>query len=410
MFKAIKKFKQLSKEKKAMLALFWVYEFVNTTVGIFIGAFVFLRTGSIGLLALFVLIQLTATTSAFSGFGYLIAKYGYSMKWNYLRSFVVYFISFIWLALTPHTTSYLLVFGFVNGLGLGLFWLGNHTYELLYTNNENGDRDFYSSMVQAGTQIIYIVGPLVGIFLIFLSEIVFKTETLSLLFWIVPLLYLISLPFLFSLPHFIPKPITKIEIKSFFRNHVPKKIRWYYLLAGEEEIRVVAVSIFAITALKTFFNIGLWQIVLGVFSFFITMLLSNIRYKGNRLQIMAYAIFGFLIAFLFLIFSNISIYFYIIFSLIIIVFKPMYRVSQHTLDLLSMDFLACGRSSFYSGLLYREIILYIGRFIALSLLIFIGFIVNDDIASAQIGVIVSSVILIINWFVARSMTKENYSK
>lgn len=393
-----------------MLALFWVYEFVNTTVGIFIGAFVFLRTGSIGLLALFVLIQLTATTSAFSGFGYLIAKYGYSMKWNYLRSFVVYFISFIWLALTPHTTSYLLVFGFVNGLGLGLFWLGNHTYELLYTNNENGDRDFYSSMVQAGTQIIYIVGPLVGIFLIFLSEIVFKTETLSLLFWIVPLLYLISLPFLFSLPHFIPKPITKIEIKSFFRNHVPKKIRWYYLLAGEEEIRVVAVSIFAITALKTFFNIGLWQIVLGVFSFFITMLLSNIRYKGNRLQIMAYAIFGFLIAFLFLIFSNISIYFYIIFSLIIIVFKPMYRVSQHTLDLLSMDFLACGRSSFYSGLLYREIILYIGRFIALSLLIFIGFIVNDDIASAQIGVIVSSVILIINWFVARSMTKENYSK
>jgi len=410
MFKAIKKFKQLSKEKKAMLALFWVYEFVNTTVGIFIGAFVFLRTGSLGLLALFVLIQLTATGFAFSGYGYLMAKYGYSMKWNYLRSFAVYFVSFIWLALTPHTTLYLFVFGFLNGAGIGLFWLGNHTYELLYTNNENGDRDFYSSMVQAGTQVISIVGPLFGIFLIFLSEIVFKMETLSLLFWVVPLLYLISLPFLFNLPHFIPEPITKKEIKSFFRNHVSKKIRWYYLLAGEGEIRTVVVSIFAITALKTFFNIGFWQTILGVFSFFIIMLLSNIRYKGNRLRIMAYAIFGFLVAFLFLIFSNTSFYFYMIFSLIMIVFKPMYRVSQHTLDLLSMDFLACGRSSFYSGLLYREIILYIGRFVALSLLMFIGFIMKDDIVSAQIGVIVSSMVLILNWFVARSMTRGDYPK
>lgn len=410
MLEVIRKFKLLSKEKKDMLALFWVYEFVGTTVGIFIGAFVFLRTGSISFLALFELIKYTGCDLAFAGFGYLMAKCGYSMKWNYLRAFMVYFIGFVWLAITPHTMPYLLIFAFINGAGLGLFWLGNHTYELLYTNNENGDRDFYSSMVQAGTQVISVLGPMVGTLLIFLSERIFKMETLTLLFWIIPLIYLVSLPFLFNLPHFIPKPITRLEIKSFFRNHVSKKIRWYYILAGEEEIRYVAISIFAIVALKTLLNIGLWQIAVGVISFFVTMLLSNVRQEKNRLRIMIYAIGGFLIAFSFVMFSNISVYFYIIFSLIMIVFKPIYRVSQHTIDLRSMDFLAHDRSSFYPGILYREVILYIGRFLALSFLILVGFIIKNDIFSARVVIMISAVILVINWFVARSMIGENNSK
>ena len=392
-----------------MLTLFFVYEFVNTTVGIFIGAFVFLRTGSLWLLALFVLIRFTAAFLAFSGFGYLMARRGYSMKWNYLRSFVIYFIGFIWLASTSHIAPYLLIFALIDGMGLGLFWLGNHTYGLLFTRNEDGDRDFYLSMLHAGTQLISILGPLAGTLLIFLSERVFKMETLSLLFWLIPLVYLASLPFLFSLPHFIPKSITKLEIKSFFRDHVSKKIRLYYFFDGVTIVSNVFVALFSIIALKTFINIGLWQTAVGIISFFSIIILANIRYEGNRLRIMAYAIIGFIIALSSLMFSNISAYFYIAFSLLMIVFGPMYRVSQQAIDLRSIDFLASGRSSFYPGILYREVVLYIGRFVALSILILIGVLLKNDIILAQIGILISISALIINWFVARSMIGEHKS-
>jgi MFS family permease len=407
MLKAYRKFRLLSREKKDMIMLFWIYELVGTTAGIFMGSFVFLKTGSLLILTIYILIQIIATGLAFSGYGYLMARFGYSMKWNYLRSFFVYFISFVFLALTPHTTVFFLIFSFLNGLGLGLFWLGNHSYEMLYTKNENGDRDFYSSMLQGGTQVINILAPLIGTLVIFLSEKVFDIGTFSILFWVLPMLYLVSLPFLFSLPHFIPNKITKLDIKSFFKNKVSKKIKLYYILQGEEEIRVVAISFFAIIALKTFINIGILQTLVAVISFFITVLLANIRCEGNRLKLMSFAIVGFSIATIFLGFSNISVYFYITYSLLMILFKPMYKISQHTIDLRSMDFLAKDRSSFYPGILYREVFLSIGRFLFLLFLILISLLIKNDIVSARVGLLIAILIFVTNWFIARKMLKES---
>ncbi|KKQ35739.1 MAG: hypothetical protein US50_C0006G0012 [Candidatus Nomurabacteria bacterium GW2011_GWB1_37_5] len=403
MYQSLTKFKHLSAEKKSMLALFWVYEFANTTAGIFVNIFVFLDTRSLWVLALLILVQVTATLIGFTGFGYLLAEYQRSMRWNYLRSFSIYFISFIWLALTPHTLPFLIVFYFLYGLGGGIFWATNHSYELIYTKNEDGDRDFYASMVQSGTQLIFILSPLLGTALLLLADKVFQIETFSLLFWVLPFIYLLSLPFLFRLPHFVPKPITKSDIKSFMTDGEHSQIRWYYILSAGELIRGVISVFFAVVALKTAVNIGLWETAVAIISFFAVFTLANTRRENNRLKIMLNAICGFLIAFAFLYFSSTYFYFYLIYSVLMVFFRPMYRVSQHAIDLHSMEFLSRGRSSFYPGILYREIILYIGRFFALMFVIVMSLVLNNDILSVKIGIIISAILLVLHWHVARKM-------
>jgi MFS family permease len=410
MKKSLQKFLALSKEKKSMLALFWIYEFASTSVSIFINVYFFLKTGSLWLLALFALFRYIGGILGFTGLGYIIAQKQYSMKWNYVRSFILYFLGFIWLAFTPHTALYLLLFSFINGTAMGLFWLGNHSYEMIFTKNEGGDRDFYSSMVQGGTKVIQILSPLIGTVLVLVSEKIFGIESLSLLFLFLPLVYLTSLPFLFNLPHFIPKKITREEINSFLGKGVRSKIKWYYVLACGEEIRNVIVTFFSILAFKNIINIGSWHTFTGIISLFLILILANRRYEGNRIKIMFYSMLGFLIAFGFLFFSDVSIYFFIIYSLIIIILGPLYRVSQHTLDLRSMDFLASNRSSFYTGLLYREIFLYIGRFGALGGMIITALLIKNDLLLAKIGIIVSAFLLILNWKVAKEMVKDNILK
>jgi|GEM_PF-1673429 len=401
-----RRFKLLSLEKKHMLFLFWVYEFANTTSGLFVNVFVFLQTGSIAFLALFVLVQFAGVMIGFIGIGYAIAQLQYSMKWNYLRSFSIYFLAFVWLAFTPHTTIFLLVFSFLNGLGLGIFWLGNHSYEIVYTKNGDGDRDFYSSMVQSGTQAITIVAPLVGTILLFLAEQVLHTETFTLLFYVLPLIYLISLPFLFKLPHFIPGIISKAEVRSFFNNKKERIVYWYYFLTGTQELKTVAIVFFSIVALKTAINIGTWETVVGVISLFLIVLFAAIRREENRISIMLYAILGFSIAFSFVAFSDVSPFYYVAYSLIMVIFRPMYRISQHTIDLYSMDLLGKGRSSFYVGLLYREVMLYSARFLTLGLVILLALFIKDTMLVAQITLVIYVISLIINWFVAKKLLNQ----
>ena len=69
----------------------------------------------------------------------------------------------------------------------------------------------------------------------------------------------------------------------------------------------------------------------------------------------------------------------------------------------SMDFLAFHRTSFYPGILYREVFLFIGRFLFLGLVIMVALFSKDDILSARVGIISYALALVTNWFVAKSM-------
>ena len=403
----VRKMKMLSQEKRHMLVLFWIYEFANIIVGIFIGAFVFLETQSIGFLALYILVRLTGSLTGFAGVGYMIAQLQLSMRRNYLHSFVMFFAGFVWLAVMPAGMVTFLVFAFLNGLGLGIFWLGNHSYEMVYTKNSEGDRDFYSSVEQGGTQILSIIAPLMGTLLALLSENVFHIQSLTLLFWFLPIVFLMSLPFLFWLPDYTPPKVSGSEVRSFFTRPHERTIKWYYIFTASVEFRAVAVVLFSVMALETLVRIGTWETIVSVVSFCIIFILAERRRAGNRVRIMFWGIIGFYIAFGLLFFSHLSVYLYLAFSLLMVIFKPMYRVSQHAIDLYSMDLLAENRSSFYSGMLFREVVLYAGRIIVLGSIIALSFFVKDIFVLGRVIIILYLVSVTLYWFIARSFIKEH---
>jgi len=319
----------------------------------------------------------------FSGWGYVVAQRQISLKYNYLRAFTIYILSFLSLIFLPHDFGYLLLFAGFNGLGLGMFWVGVHSYEMLTTTEEN--RDFYSSMVSLGTQIFSTVSPLVATLSFYLSEQVFHLETFEILFWILPFVYLASLPFLFKLPDYTPKRIPHSEWKRLVFDPKLKKIRWY-IFSGALPwgFRSALYPAISILSLKTVINIGLLQTLMGGVSILALVVLSHTRHEGNRLKILFYSVLGMMAAFSLLFFWDLSPWFFGLYSLCLTLLSPIYRVSEHVLDLKAMEQLS-GAHSFYPGLVYRDVLIWVGRSVAIGFLLVLLCFTTEE-RTLQIGI------------------------
>ncbi|MEK9159987.1 MAG: MFS transporter [Patescibacteria group bacterium] len=364
--KTLRRFRALPDSARAMVFLYWVYEFSQMIVGLFLNVFVYETTGSLLCLVIYNLVFFFFVALGFSGWGYVVAQKQISLKYNYLRAFTIYILSFLSLIFLPRDFGYLLLFAAFNGLGLGMFWVGVHSYEMLTTTEEN--RDFYSSMVSLGTQIFSTVSPLVATLSFYLSEQIFHLETFEILFWILPFVYLCSLPFLFKLPDYTPKPIPHSEWKRLVFDPKLKKVRRYILAGGMPwGFRSTLYPALSLLSLKTVINIGLLQTLMGALSILALVVLSHRRHEGNRVRILLYSVLGIMAAFALLFFWELSPWFYILFSLGLTLLSPIYRVSEHVLDLKAMEQLT-GQHSFYPGLLYRDALIWVGRSISLGLL------------------------------------------
>ena len=91
--KTLKRFRSLPKETQAMVYLYWIYEFAELIVQIFMAAFVFLNTGSIPALMAYAAVYFTGIAVGFSGWGYLVSRWKVSMRLKYLRYFFIYTLS-----------------------------------------------------------------------------------------------------------------------------------------------------------------------------------------------------------------------------------------------------------------------------------------------------------------------------
>ncbi|MDH3324644.1 MAG: MFS transporter, partial [Candidatus Peregrinibacteria bacterium] len=367
--KTFNRFKDLSVETKSMIFIFWVYEFVQVIAQVFLNIYVFLQTNDLGALVWYNVVFFLGVFFGFCVWGYLVAQKQISMKFNYVKSFVLYFISFIWLLFMPKEFVFLLGFALLNGSALGMFWLGVHTFEMIFTNEKN--RDFYSSMISVGTQVLKIVAPAFATALFFISEKVLNLETFELLFWALPFFYLLALPFLFKLPDFVPARIEKKEIKQLFMDKRLKVPREYTFWSGFDwPIISIIMPIISLAVLKNVINIGVFEAVVGILSIFMVIFLSHRRHAGNRVRILWFAIAWILIGVLCLTQFDKSIYFYFAYSLIFVFFMPIFRVSQHVLDLHSVEAFKHENPHFYPGLLYRDAIL---TFVRLLIASFLGF-------------------------------------
>jgi YQGE family putative transporter len=352
-------------------------------VGLFLNVFVFEVTQSLMSLVIYNLVFFFFVALGFSGWGYAAAQLQVSMKYNYLRAFTIYILSFLTLIFLPHDFAYLLIFATFNGLGLGMFWVGVHTYEMLTTSNEN--RDFYSSMVSLGTQIFAVLSPLVATLSFYLSEHVFHLETFEILFWILPFVYLLSFPFLFKLPEYTPKKIPHSEWKRLIFDKNLRSVRRYITVGGLPwGFRSVLVPALSLLSLQSVLKIGLLQTSVGVISILTLLVLSHKRHEGNRVEILFYASMGMALAFGLLFFWESSPWFFVLFSLLLTILHPVYRVSEHVLDLTAMERLT-GEHSFYPGLVYRDALIWVGRSLAIGLLAIL-LLFTDETTTLELGI------------------------
>ena len=365
--KTISRFKKLPEVTKSMIFIFWVYEFVQTIVHVFLNIYVFLETGDLMSLVIYNFVFITGIAIGFWVWGIIVAQKQLSMRFNYLKSFVIYFLSFMLLLFATKSFSVLLGFALLNGLALGIFWLGVHTFEMLFVTDK--DRDFYSSMVSAGGQIFKVLSPAISVLLFWVSKDVLGKDPFFLLFIVLPFVYLLAIPFLFKLPDFTPPKILKSDWKYLRENKKLKNVRSYVFWTGFDwSIFSIILPIIAIGVLGNVINVGIFETLVGFLAFISIVVLSHTRHAGNRITILKRSSYGMLFGVICLSLYHQSIYFYIAYSLIFIFLMPIFRVSHHVLDLKSIDLFKGTRDHFYPGLLYRDFILYVCRvFVTVSI-------------------------------------------
>ena len=359
----LKKFSGLSKEVRSILGAYSVYELAERIITVFMGIFVYTSSDSLVFMALYFLVYFTACFLGFSGWGLLMSKWQINMKWNHLRAFATYILGFIWFWFFRDENWHYLVFAAFNGAGLGLFWLGHHSFEMLHTNDK--DRDFYSAALGVVDHVSGILGPLIATASFLISE-KFFGDSLSIIFFVLPFVYLLVIPFLWNLPDFTPEEIESVDWNRLRKS---KKLWPAKRFAFVESLGWGAWEIFApliiIAALGTYVNVGFFDTILGLVSILIVLIQGHWMHNGNRKKIFHWSLALVLLYFVGLLFWPFSPWVFILLGFYWELVYPVYGTVFHVISLKNIDQLRCHRGHFYAGLLYREWIIYLGRLTSL---------------------------------------------
>jgi MFS family permease len=399
--KTRKKFQELSREQQSMVFVFWIYKFVAIISGLFLAVFVYLQTQSISSFALYLATSHTALMIGFVGFGWLMGRLRISIRYNYVRAFGLFFLASLILVFLPHTFGWLLAYAIVQGIGNGVMWLTIHTMELVHTKDVG--RDFYSSMVELGSQVMVVASPFIATASFIISETVLHTETYFLLFLLLPLASLAALPLLFRIPDYVPERVTLEKIRRLLAKRNVPALRYYVAGSFHYALQGVVVPVIAIVSLGTVINLGLTETVLGIVSVVAVLVLSHVRHPENRLRLMLQTIMLFLAAYAILFFFDASPIVYVVYALIVVVLKPILRVSEHVIDLYSVDMLKADGMSFYPGLLLRDFVLWIGRIVVPAAVAWLTVLIANDALLLKASIVLLGFLLLGSWAAARSL-------
>ncbi len=384
-----------------MIYLFWVYIFGEIIVSLFLGALIFLKTESLAALGLYAALRYVGILLGFVVWGFVCSKRKISMRRTYFFSFVLYILSFIILLILPNTYPVYLLFSALSGVAAGMFWLAIHTYELLHIQDQ--ERDFYSSMLSLGAQILGIVAPLISTMAFFAAEHIFQVRPFLFLFALLPIIYAAALKIVYRLPDFVPPTITRRDIKELRKSKRITPVRKFYVIQTMPFVSQVIMPMVSILTFVTLINLGLFQTIMGIISLATITLLAHLRHTGNRAHILFWAALAHIGANVLLFFWNVHVAYFILYSLALIVIGPIYRVSQHTIDLKSIDILGENISSFYPAMLYRDVLLNISRIIFIGGFTLTALFMRNDFLMIQIGIGFLILTGLLEWWAAKKM-------
>lgn len=376
-------FNKLPLSNKSMVYLMWVHHIGIIIVEVFINIYIFQINQSLLDVAIYNMIYYWATFLGFSWIGWYMAHIQKNIKYMYYIAYTMCVWAFLPVIFTSWDYNWILIFALIYGTWYGAFWNAAHSQEL--KNITDKDRDFYSSSISVGMNMVQIVIPLCIAILFYITW-ALHLDGYTLLFFILPTTYLASSIFISRISNYTPQKISQKDVKNFFHLKKYKAGHIYYLLHWMEHgIQIVIVPVISIMLLKNEINIWFFQWILWIISTYSVMYLATKRTPNNRIQY--FIVLGALMFLNYIWFALFySLWAFIIFSLISIILYPLFRVSSHSYSLSLMDNVKIPGSDFYPSMILREIILTIGRFVAIGILIFFFYYWFDLQTLLQIGI------------------------
>ncbi len=375
-------FQTLRPPVKAMVYLFWIYVFVSSLTGLFVQLFVYSTFQSIAVNVIALAVDFFGIMLGFCVVGAIFAKWSLNLKWGYVFSFVFMAASFGFLYGSVSRLDAML-FMLAHGIGSGIYWLTIHTFEL--TETKNDEREFYSSMLSFGGQLIGVVAPIIGTTLLYFSEKLFHGQTFTLLFVIAPITYLAGLPFFRKISDYRPKPITKTDVKHFFtdrRNRFSQLYLFGDSLTMTWETALIPVA--SLLLLHDVKHVGIFNSVFAILSVFILVFISRFRHSGNRMLFLAATALpmSFLAGLPVLSFSLAV---FIVYTIGMMILGPLSRTARHVIDLETMETLAHKESDFFPTMIFRDFSLWVWRVIGSLLILLIIGIVSSEEKAVRFG-------------------------
>ena len=354
---SIKQFLALRPQIRALVFLFWIYSFAGSAAGIFIHIYLYQFFNSVSFNIIFSALGFTGCMIGFCGFGAAIARFRLNAKHGFLLSFL---FSGTGLFLLPFMQGMpgACAAVMIRGIGTGLFWLTIHTYELSETRDE--ERDVYSTFLSAGQQLIILIAPAFAILLIWLSHRLGWSE-FALLFGITPLVYLPGFAFFGALPAYRPEPLKKHDLVHFVSDR-RNQVSQLYIGGGAVNhiMQQILGPLAAITVLGTALNVGGFNMLFAIAGVLVLLAAGTRRHPRNRLAFLRLSSI-ILAAFNVMLGASLTLVTLVIYNIGMSVMQPVMRVSQHVIDLQTMDAAGHRESDFYPTMILRDFSLWVWR-------------------------------------------------
>ncbi len=367
---SIAQFLSLRTPMRALIFLFWIYSFVGSAVGVFIHIYLYVLFDSVRLNIVFALLGFAGIMIGFCAWGAITALFRLNAKYGFLLSFIFSGVGLLLLS-NVHGLIGACVAMTVKGVGAGLFWLAIHTYELVETRDD--ERDSYSTFLSAGQQIVNLAGPAFATLLIWGSQ-QFGLGEFTLLFATMPPIYLAGFVFFGALTDYRPAPIKSHDLKHFLTDR-RNQVAQLYLAggAGNHILLHILVPLAAIVVLGTALRVGGFNTLFAIMGTLVLLAVGARRHPRNRLTILGIASVVLVVLNLMLGLS-LTIITLVIYTVGVSIMQPVMRVSQHVIDLQTMDSVGHQQSDFYPTMIFRDLSLWVWRTVAgLVLLVAVSF-------------------------------------
>jgi hypothetical protein len=350
---------------RSLVLLFWVYSFVSRAVGAFSQIYIYKMFDSVQLNIVAAMANFTGIMIGFCVYGAIAAQYRLNAKHGFLLSFLFTALGLILLALAGDAQQACGAMT-VRGIGAGLFWLTIHTYELMESRDH--ERDIYSTFLSAGDQILTLASPAFATLLIWLSHHLGLGE-FTLLFLVTPPIFLLGLPSLGALKDYRPEPIARHDLVHFIADRRNQAAQVYLLGGAASHILSNAlIPLASITVLGSALNVGGFNTVFAFAGALALLVVGSRRRPENRLAILGLSSIALISLDLMLGFS-LTLVTLIVYTIGTSIMQPVMRVSQHVIDLKTMDGMAHGASDFYPAMILRDVALWVWRMAAAALLL-----------------------------------------